>query len=141
MAVLNITPDSFSDGGRFQSAEEAAEEGVRYADLGAAIIDIGGESTRPRGATYGEGAQEVSSNEETARVLPVISSLRRSRPTLPISIDTRRTDVAREALDAGADVVNIVTGLDVPPDLLALVAGRGTALILGHCRGTPSTTF
>ena len=141
MAVLNVTPDSFSDGGRFSSAQSAAEEGSRMADLGAAIVDVGGESTRPRGTAYGMGAQEISSNEEAARVLPVISSLRRQLPSFPLSVDTRRTEVARAALDAGADVVNVVTGLAVPDDLLQVVAGRGAALVLGHCRGTPSTTF
>jgi len=141
MAILNVTPDSFSDGGRFCSADSAAEEGARYADLGAVIVDVGGESTRPKGSAYGEGATEVPSNEEIARVLPVISSLRRSRPSLPISIDTRRTEVARAALDAGADVVNVVTGLAVADDLLGLIARRGAALVLNHCRGTPSTTF
>jgi dihydropteroate synthase len=141
MAVLNVTPDSFSDGGRFHSAEEAAEEGARCSDLGASIVDVGGESTRPKGRAYGEGAQEISSNEEAARVLPVLSSLRRRLPSLPLSVDTRRTEVAEAALDAGADVVNVVTGLTVPDDLLALVARRGAAIVLGHCRGTPSTTF
>ena len=141
MAILNVTPDSFSDGGRFGSAEEAAGEGARFADLGVSIVDIGGESTRPRGRAYGEGAREISSNEEEGRVLPVISRLRGLRPSLPISIDTRRASVARGALDAGADVVNVVTGLDVPEDLLDLIASRGAALVLNHCRGTPSTTF
>jgi dihydropteroate synthase len=141
MAILNVTPDSFSDGGRFASVEAAAEEGARYADLGAAIIDIGGESTRPRGRTYGEGAREISSNEEITRVIPVLSSLRRKLPSLPLSVDTRRVDVVRAALDAGADIVNVVTGLDVPEDLLDLVANRGAAVVLNHCRGTPSTTF
>jgi dihydropteroate synthase len=141
MAILNVTPDSFSDGGRFGSAEEAADEGARYADLGAAVVDIGGESTRPRGQAYGEGAREISSNEEEGRVLPVLSRLRARRPSVPISVDTRRAAVARAALDAGADVVNVVTGLAVPDDLLGLVASRGAALVLNHCRGTPSTTF
>ena len=141
MAVLNVTPDSFSDGGRFSTAESAAEEGARLADLGAALVDVGGESTRPKGTTYGEGAREIPSNEEERRVLPVITQLRRLRPSIPISIDTRRADVARAALDAGADVVNVVTGLAAPDDLLALVARRGAAVVLGHCRGTPQTTF
>jgi dihydropteroate synthase len=141
MAILNVTPDSFSDGGRFASAEAAADEGARYADLGAAIIDIGGESTRPKGNAYGEGAREISAEEEQGRVLPVVSSLRRMRPSIPISVDTRRVSVARAALDAGADVVNVVTGLDVPANLLELVASRGAAIVLNHCRGTPSTTF
>ena len=141
MAILNVTPDSFSDGGRFASAEAAAEEGARYVDLGAAIIDIGGESTRPKGNAYGEGAREISAEEEEGRVLPVLSSLRRKRPSIPISVDTRRLSVARAALDAGADIVNVVTGLDVPAGLLELVARSGAAIVLNHCRGTPSTTF
>lgn len=141
MAILNVTPDSFSDGGRFASAQAAGEEGVRLAELGAAILDVGGESTRPRGAAYGEGAREISLNEEEGRVLPVLSYLRRNLPSLPLSIDTRRVEVARAALDEGADMVNVVTGLDVPEDLLELVAGRDTALVLNHCRGTPSSTF
>ena len=141
MAILNVTPDSFSDGGRFTSAEAAAEEGARYADLGAAIVDIGGESTRPKGRTYGEGAGEISSDEEEKRVLPVLSLLRSMRPSLALSVDTRRASVARAAFDAGADVVNVVTGLDVPADLLELVVSRGAAIVLNHCRGMPSTTF
>ena len=141
MAILNVTPDSFSDGGRFPSAEAAAEEGARFADLGAAIVDVGGESTRPKGPTYGDGAREISSHEEIARVLPVISSLRRRRPSIPISVDTRRTEVARAALAEGADVVNVVTGLGVPGDLLGLVADLGTPIVLNHCRGNPQTTF
>ncbi len=141
MAILNVTPDSFSDGGRFASAEVAGEEGVKFAELGAAILDVGGESTRPRGAAYGEGAREISANEEERRVLPVLSYLRRNLPSFPLSVDTRRLDVARAALDAGADVVNVVTGLDVPKDLLELVASRGAAIVLNHCRGTPSSTF
>jgi dihydropteroate synthase len=141
MAILNVTPDSFSDGGRFTSAEAAAEEGARYADLGAAIIDVGGESTRPKGATYGAGATEIFLEGELGRVLPVISRLRALRPSIPISVDTRRAEVARAAVDAGADMVNVVTGLDVPADLLELVANRDVAIVLNHCRGTPSTTF
>ncbi|MCM3877804.1 MAG: dihydropteroate synthase, partial [Thermoanaerobaculia bacterium] len=114
---------------------------ARCVDLGAAVVDVGGESTRPKGEAYGEGASEISSNDEEGRVLPVLSRLRELRPSLPISIDTRCASVARAALDAGADVVNVVTGLDVPEDLLKLVASCGAALVLNHCRGTPSTTF
>jgi dihydropteroate synthase len=141
MGILNVTPDSFSDGGKFADVEAAAAEGARFADLGAAVVDIGGESTRPKGTTYGEGAREISSNEEIDRVVPVLSSIRSRQPSLPISVDTRRTEVARAALEAGADIVNVVTGLDVPPGLLQLIASRGAALVLNHCRGTPSTTF
>jgi len=141
MAILNVTPDSFSDGGRFAGARAAADEGLRAYDAGAAIVDVGGESTRPRGKTYGEGARPVSAAEELARVLPVVRALRSARPSLPISVDTRKAEVAGAALDEGADVVNVVTGLDVDPELLALVASRGAGLVLNHCRGTPETTF
>jgi dihydropteroate synthase len=141
MAILNATPDSFSDGGRFASAQAAGEEGVRYAELGAAVLDVGGESTRPRGAAYGEGAGEISANEEEGRVVPVLSYLRRNLPSFPLSIDTRRVEVARAALDAGADIVNVVTGLSIEDEMLELVASRGAALIVNHCRGTPSSTF
>jgi dihydropteroate synthase len=141
MAILNVTPDSFSDGGRFASAEAAADEGARYADLGTAIVDIGGESTRPKGATYGAGASEISLEGELGRVLPVVSRLRALRPSVPISVDTRRAEVARAALDAGTDIVNIVTGLDVPEVLFELIRSHGAAVVLNHCRGTPSTTF
>jgi dihydropteroate synthase len=141
MAILNFTPDSFSDGGRFASAEAAAAEGARYADLGASIIDIGGESTRPKGSAYGKGAREISAEEEEGRVLPVLSSLRRKRPSIPISVDTRRFSVARAALDAGADIVNVVTGLTASDELLSTIAAAHAAVILNHCRGTPQTTF
>ncbi len=141
MAILNVTPDSFSDGGRFASAEAAGEEGVRFAEMGASILDIGGESTRPRGSAYGKGAEEISANEEERRVLPVLSYLRRNLPSLPLSIDTRRVEVARAALDAGVDMVNIVTGLDISEDMLSLIATRHAALLVNHCRGTPSSTF
>ncbi|MGA7990758.1 MAG: dihydropteroate synthase [Thermoanaerobaculia bacterium] len=141
MAILNVTPDSFSDGGRFASAGAAAEEGARYADLGASIVDVGGESTRPKGATYGAGATEVFLEDELARVLSVIARLRALRPSIPISVDTRRVEVARAALDAGADMVNVVTGLAIPDEMLSLVAARRTALVVNHCRGTPSSTF
>jgi dihydropteroate synthase len=141
MAILNVTPDSFSDGGRFADAEAAGEAGLRYAELGASVLDVGGESTRPKGSAYGDGAREISANEEEGRVLPVLSYLRRSLPSLPLSIDTRRVEVARAALDAGADIVNVVTGLDVPDDMLELVTTRGAALVVNHCRGTPSSTF
>ncbi|MBP7676189.1 MAG: dihydropteroate synthase [Thermoanaerobaculia bacterium] len=141
MAILNATPDSFSDGGRFPAAEDAVRAGLGYARAGAAVVDVGGESTRPRGAAYGAGAGEVSPAEEIARVVPVVAGIRTADPEVPISVDTRRTAVAREALSAGADVVNLVAGLDPPADLLELVAERDAAIVLGHMRGTPATTF
>ncbi|HKC24812.1 MAG TPA: dihydropteroate synthase [Thermoanaerobaculia bacterium] len=141
MAILNVTPDSFSDGGLLSDAKAAVEAGLRAADAGAAIVDVGGESTRPRGKTYGEGARAVGAEEELSRVLPVVRGLRAARPSLPISVDTRKAAVARAALDEGADAINVVTGLDVDPELLSLVARHGAALVLNHCRGTPETTF
>ncbi len=141
MAILNVTPDSFSDGGLHRSAGAAVDAGLRFADAGAAIVDVGGESTRPRGAAYGEGAGDVTPEEELARVLPVVEGIRAARPSIPISVDTRRVDVVRRALDAGADVVNLVTGLDPPDGLLDLVVERDAAIVLNHMRGVPSTTF
>jgi len=141
MAILNVTPDSFSDGERLGTPRAAVEAGLCFADAGAAILDVGGESTRPRGPAYGDGAGEVTVDEELARVLPVVEGIRAARPSIPISVDTRRIDVARRALDAGADVVNLVTGLDPPDGLLELVAGRDAAIVLNHMRGVPATTF
>lgn len=141
MGVLNVTPDSFSDGGRFAGTSAAVEAGLAMAAAGAAVLDVGGESTRPRGAAYGTGASEVTEDDETRRVVPVVEGLRRSLPHAVLSVDTRKPGVARRALAAGADVVNVVTGLDVPGELLRLVAESGAALVLSHCRGTPATTF
>ncbi len=141
MAILNVTPDSFSDGGLHASTDAAVAAARRFGAAGAALLDVGGESTRPRGTAYGGGAAEVSVEEELARVLPVVAGIRAGDPAVPISVDTRRTEVARKALDAGADVVNLVAGLDPPTDLLELVAERDAALVLGHMRGTPATTF
>lgn len=141
MAILNVTPDSFSDGGLHATPAAAVEAGLGFAAAGAAILDVGGESTRPRGAAYGGGAQEVPVGEEIARVVPVVEGLRAANPSIPISVDTRRTEVARHALAAGADVVNLVTGLEAPEGLLDLVAGKGAAIVLNHMRGLPSTTF
>lgn len=141
MAILNVTPDSFSDGGLHLSAGAAIEAGLRFADAGAVILDVGGESTRPRGTAYGEGAGEVGGDDELARVLPVVEGIRAARPSIPVSVDTRRVAVARRALDAGADVVNLVTGLDPPDGILDLVVERDAAIVLNHMRGVPSTTF
>ncbi len=141
MAILNVTPDSFSDGGLHGSTAVAVAAGLGFAEAGAALLDVGGESTRPRGAAYGDGAPEVPADEEIARVVPVVEGIRAVHAEIPISVDTRRTEVARHALDAGADVVNLVTGLDAPSGLLDLVAERGAAIVLNHMRGLPSTTF
>jgi dihydropteroate synthase len=131
MGVLNVTPDSFSDGGEFFTAEKAIEQGKRMAAEGAQIIDVGGESTRP-------GAEAVLAEEELARVLPVIAKLRESGPAI-ISIDTSKADVARGALDAGASIINDVTGGRADRQMMALAAERGAAFIIMHMQGTPRT--
>ena len=131
MGVLNVTPDSFSDGGEFFTTEKAVEQGTRMAAEGAWIIDIGGESTRP-------GSEGVSADEELARVIPVIAKLRGSVPTF-ISIDTSKAAVAGAALDAGAAIINDVTGGRADPEMFAVAAERKAALILMHMQGTPRT--
>ncbi|MGA1274258.1 MAG: dihydropteroate synthase [Gemmobacter sp.] len=132
MGVLNATPDSFSDGGRFIAPEAALAQGLRMAAEGADILDIGGESTRP-------GAAPVPIAEEIARTAPLIAGLRAAGVRLPISIDTRKARVAEAALDAGADMVNDVSALGFDPDLAPLVAARGVPLCLMHMQGTPET--
>jgi len=132
--VLNLTPDSFSDGGRFgldgQVAVDAAVvEGLRLFEAGADVVDVGGESTRP-------GAHAIPAALQMSRVLPVIEGLAK-RAAGPISIDTRDAEVAAAALEAGARIVNDVSGGAFDPRLLEVAAGRGATLILGHMRGNP----
>ncbi len=129
MGIVNATPDSFSDGGRFLEPEAAIAHAFRLAEEGADLVDLGGESTRP-------GATPVQAEEELRRVLPVISGLRARGFGLPLSIDTFKGAVARAALAAGADLVNDVTGLS-DPDLGAAVAEAGAPVVLQHTRGTP----
>ena len=131
MGVLNVTPDSFSDGGEFFTAEKAVEQGRRMAAEGAEIIDVGGESTRP-------GAEAVSADEELARVLPVIAKLRESVSSF-ISIDTSKAEVARAALDAGASIINDVTGGRGDSRMMPLAAESGAGFIIMHMQGTPRT--
>lgn len=131
LGVVNVTPDSFSDGGRFVDAAAAAQQGERLLDEGADMVDVGGESTRP-------GAEPVEADEERRRVVPVIERLRARRPTARISIDTRKTAVARAALDAGADLVNDVSAL-ADEGMSELAAGRGVPVALMHMRGEPAT--
>ncbi len=127
MGIVNATPDSFADGGRYRPLDHA----LRLCDEGADMVDIGGESTRP-------GAAEVPVDEELARVIPVVAGLRAARPSVTVSIDTRRARVAAAAIDAGAHVVNDVSaGAD--PAMFALCADRGCAMVLMHMRGTPAT--
>ncbi len=130
VGVLNVTPDSFSDGGKHFERQEAVEWGMKMAENGADIIDIGGESTRP-------GSQSVSVEEELGRVIPVIETLSRSC-ALPLSIDTRKSEVAEKAIEAGCSIVNDVTGLTSDQRVADTVATKGAGLIIGHIRGTPS---
>ena len=129
MGILNVTPDSFSDGGRHPSVADAVRHGERMVEEGADVIDVGGESTRP-------GAAPIPEQEELERVVPVIEALAQ-RVSVPISVDTSRAAVAREALAHGARVVNDVSGLRRDPALAAVVAAADAALILMHSRGTP----
>lgn len=131
MGVLNVTPDSFSDGGEFFTTEQAVAQGQRLAAEGAQIIDVGGESTRP-------GAGAISAEEELRRVLPVIAQLRETVPAL-ISIDTSKAAVARSALEAGATIINDVTGARADPEMMAVAAENGAAFIIMHMQGTPRT--
>lgn len=131
MGVLNVTPDSFSDGGEFFAPEKAIEQGRRMAAEGAGIIDVGGESTRP-------GAKPVSAEEELARVLPVIAKLLEKIPAF-ISIDTTKAAVAREALAAGASIINDVTGGRADPGMMTLAAEKKAAFVIMHMQGTPQT--
>jgi dihydropteroate synthase len=131
MGVLNVTPDSFSDGGEFISLQNALNQAQHLEISGADILDIGGQSTRP-------GAEEVSPEEEIKRVVPVIEALR-SRSNCPISVDTYRAAVAAAALDAGADIINDVSGGTADPEMLPLIGDRQVPAILMHMRGTPKT--
>ena len=128
MGVLNVTPDSFSDGGQFAETDAAVLRGLALFEAGADIVDVGGESTRPGGALRVEAA------EEGRRVVPVIRGLR-ARGAGPISVDTTRAEVARAALDAGADLVNDVSGFRFDPGLASLVAERGVPAVVMHLRG------
>jgi len=127
--ILNVTPDSFSDGGRFAGVEEAVRRGLALAEAGAHWVDVGGESTRP-------GAAAVPPEREAERVLPVVEEL--VAAGVRVSIDTRRASVARLALAAGADVVNDVSGLR-DPEMVAVVAQAGAGAVVMHMRGTPAT--
>jgi dihydropteroate synthase len=132
VAILNVTPDSFSDGGCLDSVDAALRAAEGHLEAGAAILDIGGESTRP-------GALPTPEAEEKARVLPVIRAIRQRFPDVVISIDTRKAAVAEAALDAGASIVNDVSGLQFDAAMAETIARAGAGLILMHSRGTPET--
>lgn len=129
MGVINVTPDSFSDGGLFFQGERAIQQGLVLYNEGADIIDIGGESTRP----YSE---EVSCDEELSRVIPVIEGLKENIP-IPISIDTCKAEVARQALRAGASIINDISALRFDPEMASVAAEAGVPVILMHMQGTP----
>ncbi|QDT17066.1 dihydropteroate synthase [Alienimonas californiensis] len=131
MGIVNVTPDSFSDGGRWATVDAAVEHALALADAGAAMLDVGGESTRP-------GAEPVGEEEERRRVVPVITALA-ERTAVPISIDTTKAAVAAAALDAGAGVVNDVSGLTHDPAMTPLCAQRGCGVVAMHMIGTPRT--
>lgn len=133
LGIVNVTPDSFSDGGRFLTAERAVEHGLALLAEGADALDLGAESTRPGGGVYGAGARTVAVAEELERLLPVLAGLRRET-SRPLSVDTRKAAVAREALAAGADIINDVSALG-DPEMGAVVAAAGCPVILMHSRG------
>ncbi len=129
MGIVNVTPDSFSDGGRYLATDQAIAHALRLVDEGADILDFGGESSRP-------GALPVSSEEELARVVPVIEAVSRQVGT-PLSVDTTKAAVARAALAAGAEIVNDISAMRFDEEMAAVIAGAGAAVVLMHMRGTP----
>ena len=131
MGIVNVTPDSFSDGGQFLDPERAVAHALQLEAEGAAILDIGGESTRP-------GAAPVDVEEEASRVLPVVKKLAR-QTKLPISIDTSKASIAQAAIDVGARIVNDVTGLEGDADMTSVVANSGAGVCIMHMRGAPRT--
>jgi dihydropteroate synthase len=131
MGILNVTPDSFSDGGRFFEASKAVEHGLQMAEEGADIIDIGGESTRP-------GSQPVSESQELERVIPVIERLV-GEMKIPLSIDTCKARVAEAALHAGASVINDISGMTADPLMIDVAQRHSATIVLMHIKGTPKT--
>lgn len=131
MGILNVTPDSFSDGGQFFARDKAVQRALEMEESGADIIDIGGESTRP-------GAEKVELDQELDRTIPVIEEVRK-KTDVPISIDTYKSAVAEEALDAGADMVNDISAVRFEPELGTLAGERDVPLVLMHMQGTPRT--
>ncbi|MGH7929152.1 MAG: dihydropteroate synthase, partial [Candidatus Binatia bacterium] len=131
MGILNITPDSFYDGGRRSNVGEATRDGIAMAQAGAEIIDIGGESTRP-------GSRPVPAEEELERILPVLRELRRE-VKVPISIDTYKSKVAQATLEAGADIVNDISALRFDAEMISVIAREQVPVVLMHMQGTPRT--
>ncbi len=136
MGVVNVTPDSFSDGGMYFAPEAAVEHALRLLDEGADLLDLGAESTRP-GSRAGGDAPAVSAEEEQARLLPVVEGALKARPDAIISVDTYKAATARAALDAGAEIVNDVSGFVWDAKMAAVCAETGAGVVLMHTRGTP----
>src|SRR5436190_7297551 len=132
MGIVNVTPDSFSDGGQFYGREAAIQHGLKLLEEGAAILDIGGESTRPY-------STPVTEDEELKRVVPVLEAIHRARPDAILSIDTSKAAVARAALAAGAEIINDVTGLAGDPDMIPLATEAKAGVCAMHMQGTPQT--
>ena len=130
MGIVNVTPDSFSDGGKFFSPEVAISHASKLITQGADIIDIGGESTRP-------GAKQVSESEELKRVIPVIEKIRTDNPTILISIDTTKASVAKHAVEAGADIINDVSGLSFDNNMIGIVESFNIPVVIMHMKGNP----
>ena len=131
MGVVNVTPDSFSDGGLFETPEAALQQALKLIDEGADLLDVGGESSRP-------GAEPVSTATELSRILPVVEELR-ARSEIPISVDTYKAPVAMGAIEAGADIINDISAFRFDPDLPGIISEAGAGVILMHMRGTPAT--
>lgn len=137
MGILNVTPDSFSDGGRYDEPGAALRRIDEMVEEGATMIDVGGESSRPRGSVYGEGAAAVTAAEEIRRVVPVIRAAAERHPQVVFSIDTYKAEVAQAALEAGASLLNDITGLRADPRLASLAATWDVPLALMHSVGNP----
>ncbi len=131
MGIVNVTPDSFSDGGQFLQADHAVGHALKLIEEGADLIDIGGESSRP-------GAESVPIEDELQRVVPVVEQLR-SQTEIPISVDTYKSEVAQAALAAGADIINDISALRMDPEMVRVLAQSGAPVILMHMLGTPAT--
>jgi dihydropteroate synthase len=132
MGVVNVTPDSFSDGGQFYNPEEAIAHALKLEEEGADILDIGGESTRP-------GAQPVTPEEEQARILPVIEGVCKAKKRALVSVDTRHSDTMQKAVEAGANIINDISALGHDTESLNVVVQTGVSVILMHMQGTPET--
>lgn len=139
MGVLNVTPDSFNDGGMYLQLEDAVRHAGEMLAEGADIIDIGGQSTRPPGSTYGKGADDVSLAEEASRVLPVIEAIIRTFPDVIVSIDTTKAEIARQAIERGAAIINDVSGATQEPNIITVAKEQNTPIIIMHGYGPEFT--